>query len=109
MDFTGKAKIDGIMKSTLDKFDTLDNAIEDALNTLDGSQIRPAALAQLLQVRLQYLQFFRDLKKDSMQESGEHEVLTILQKAPPELREEFLGVWERILEYVDQKETEHQS
>jgi hypothetical protein len=77
----------------------------DALDNLDPSTIRATALAQLLQVKLQYQQHFIDQKKDGMLEGGSNDVLEILQKTSPELREEFLNIWQRILTDVSAKES----
>jgi hypothetical protein len=99
MDSQSKSKIDNLLKGSLEKFDTLDNALNDALDGLAAETIRPTALAQLLQVRLQYLQFFVDIKKDALSGDEPNNVLAVLQKAPPDLREEFLIVWEKILKH----------
>jgi hypothetical protein len=104
MDSQSKNKIDNIIKASLEKFDTLDNALNDALDNLASESIRPTALAQLLQVRLQYMEFFTNVKKDSIVGDEQNDVLSVLQKTTPDLREEFLIVWGKILKHSESLE-----
>ena len=97
-------KLEISIKSTLDKLAKIDEIIDAVLTDVDTSKIRFTALTELMQVKLQYVQFLYDMQSKEKTNDSASEVLDTLKKATPELRDEFLLVWEKIIRYVESHE-----